>query len=309
MLNERDEGFGFRQLIHVGYMRGHMSRELAEILQWYVELGVDTAVSDVASGWYELSSLADLAERQQPPAPGPATASAVGGASLARARPVAARPATPRLAPDAAVMAAREKARQAGTLDELRQAVADFDACPLKRTAKNLCFADGQANAPLMLIGEAPGRDEDLAGRPFVGRAGQLLDKMLQAINCSRETNCYITNTVFWRPPGNRTPTPAEIQMCLPFVERQIALLRPKVVVLLGGAAAKNILGLNQGIMRLRGKWRDYTLPGEAEEEGGEAKIKLMATLHPAYLLRNPSSKRLVWQDLLKISKALEIAN
>jgi DNA polymerase len=198
--------------------------------------------------------------------------------------------------PDAAVMAARTAAGQAGTLDELRAMLADFDGCALKATAKNLCFYRGAAQARLMLIGEAPGRDEDLQGKPFVGRAGQLLDKMLAAIGLS-EADAHITNIVYWRPPGNRTPTPQEAQVCRPFLERQVELVAPDLVMLLGGAAANHILGATEGIMRVRGKWREVTL--------GERKVRAIATLHPAYLLRTPAAKRLAWRDLLAVKAAL----
>ena len=156
-------------------------------------------------------------------------------------------------------MAARSAARQAATLDELAATLADFDGCSLKATAKNLCFYRGAPKARLMLIGEAPGRDEDLEGKPFVGRAGQLLDKMLAAIGLS-EADVHITNIVYWRPPGNRTPTPQEAQVCRPFLERQVELVAPELVVLLGGAAAKHVLDVAEGIMRIRGKWRELEI-------------------------------------------------
>ena len=148
-----------------------------------------------------------------------------------------------------------------------------------------------------MLIGEAPGRDEDLQGKPFVGRAGQLLDRMLASIGLS-ESEVYITNTVYWRPPGNRTPSPEEIEACAPFLARQIELLSPKVLVLLGGAAAKTMLGLSEGIMRLRGKWLTYAC--------ATGDMPALATLHPAYLLRNPAAKRLAWRDLLTLKAAMD---
>ena len=172
-----------------------------------------------------------------------------------------------------------------------------FEGCALKRTAKSLCFKRGRDDARIMLIGEAPGRDEDLSGKPFVGRAGQLLDRMLDAIGLSEE-HVYITNTVYWRPPGNRTPTPEEVEACAPFLAKQIELLSPQVLVLLGGAAAKNILGVADGIMRLRGKWLNY--------QSGGRNIATLATLHPAFLLRNPEHKRLVWRDLLAVKERLE---
>ena len=209
-----------------------------------------------------------------------------------------------RAPPPAAVQAAlaaggssRIDLNQAGTLAALEAMLAGFEGCALKRTAKSLCFKRGRDDARIMLIGEAPGRDEDLSGKPFVGRAGQLLDRMLNAIGLAEE-HVYITNTVYWRPPGNRTPTPEEIEACAPFLARQIELLKPQVLVLLGGAAAKSILGVSEGIMRLRGKWLSY--PSAAGD------IATLATLHPAYLLRNTADKRLAWRDLLLVKKALE---
>ncbi len=191
------------------------------------------------------------------------------------------------------VMSAREVARSAASLGELRALLETFDGCALKKTASRLCLSRGSPNARLMLIGEAPGRDEDIQGEPFVGRAGQLLDRMLAAINLT-EADVYITNLVFWRPPGNRTPSPEEVQVCQPFVERQIELLNPKVLVFLGNAAAKQLTGATEGIMKLRGKWLTYS------------GIRAMATLHPAYLLRTPIAKRLAWRDLLAIRDALD---
>ena len=206
-----------------------------------------------------------------------------------------ARPQTP-LAPSAAETEARRAASAAQTLDALEAALRAFDGCALKATATNLCFYRGAAEAPLMLIGEAPGRDEDIEGKPFVGRAGQLLDKMLAAIGLT-EAHVHITNIVYWRPPGNRTPTPQEALACRPFLERQMALVKPKLIVALGGAAAKEVLGAQEGIMRLRGKWREVEVSG--------ARIPALATLHPAYLLRTPAAKQLAWQDLLAIKQKL----
>jgi DNA polymerase len=207
----------------------------------------------------------------------------------------------PRPRPAAAQVAAAGDSRidlsQANTLAALEAMVAAFEGCPLKRTAKSLCFKRGSDDARIMLIGEAPGRDEDLSGKPFVGRAGQLLDRMLDAIGLAEE-HVYITNTVYWRPPGNRTPTPEEVEACAPFLARQIELLSPQVLVLLGGAAAKTILGMAEGIMRLRGKWLNY--------RSGGRDVATLATLHPAFLLRNPEHKRLVWRDLLSMKERLE---
>ena len=175
--------------------------------------------------------------------------------------------------------------------------LAGFEGCGLKATAKNLCFYRGAERSALMIVGEAPGREEDLEGKPFVGRAGQLLDKMLAAIGLS-EADVHITNIVYWRPPGNRTPTPQEALACRPFLERQLALVGPKVVLALGGAAAKHLFDVADGIMRIRGKWRPIEMGGH--------KAQAMATLHPAYLLRTPAAKGMAWRDLLAVKAALK---
>jgi uracil-DNA glycosylase len=247
------------------------------LLDWYRAMGVDEAV-----GEEPFDSFAAIeSKRAARPAP---------EVKMAANRP--------RVAPPAASASSlRGIGPEVATLFELQELVARFDGCSLKRTAKSLCFARGSASARLMLIGEAPGRDEDLQGKPFVGRAGQLLDRMLAAIGLG-ESHVYITNTVYWRPPGNRTPTPEEIEACAPFLARQIELLSPAMLVLLGGAAAKTILGVSEGIMRLRGKWLTYSNAGRD--------LPALATLHPAYLLRNPAAKRYAWRDLLMIKAALD---
>jgi DNA polymerase len=193
-------------------------------------------------------------------------------------------------------MAAREAARGATSLEELRAILDHFDGCALKATASRLVFADGNPQARVMLVGEAPGRDEDLAGLPFVGRSGQLLDRMLAAISLDR-TSAYIANIIPWRPPGNRTPTPQEAAICLPFILRQIELANPDVLVCLGGPSAQTLLGTKDGILRTRGRWFTY--------HTGSREIRAMPTLHPAYLLRQPVQKRLAWRDFLAIRKAL----
>jgi DNA polymerase len=191
---------------------------------------------------------------------------------------------------------ARAAARSARSLDELRRLLEAFEGCPLKATAKNLCFYRGAVRAPVMIIGEAPGRDEDIEGRPFVGRAGQLLDRMLAALEWSEES-VHITNVVYWRPPGNRTPTPQETEACRPFLERQIELVAPRALLLLGGSAAKQILRTDEGILKIRGTWRAL--------EFGTLKVPVLASLHPAYLLRAPIAKRQVWHDLLSVRARL----
>ena len=189
-----------------------------------------------------------------------------------------------------AIGSAQAAAANATTLDELKAALEAFDGCALKRTATNTVFADGVAQGRIMLIGEAPGRDEDRIGKPFVGRAGQLLDKMLASIGLDRRTNAYITNVINWRPPDNRDPTPQEAASCLPFLRRHIELANPGVIILLGAVAARHVMGGSEGIMKLRGRWMEYRV--------GDHMVPLMPTLHPAYLLRQPAHKKLAWRDL-----------
>jgi uracil-DNA glycosylase family 4 len=207
------------------------------------------------------------------------------------------------VATDTAVGAARATATAAPTLAALRAAVEAFEGCALKETATNTVFADGAEGAPAMFIGEAPGADEDRIGKPFVGVSGQLLDRMLATIGLSRSLNAYITNILFWRPPGNREPSSEEIALCLPFVMRHIELVRPKVLVFLGGPSAKTLLGRAEGITRLRGKWHEFRTQGMFER--GEPPVPAMATFHPAYLLRTPGAKRDAWRDLLAIKASL----
>ncbi len=258
-------------------------KALGALLEWYRAMGVDEAVGDDPFDGFAAS----LSKSSPPPAP-----ERKGLAVPRRAVPPP-RP-TP---PQGASLSPRGIGGEAATLAELEALVAAFDGCALKRTAKSLCFARGNEQARIMLIGEAPGRDEDLQGKPFVGRAGQLLDRMLASIGLG-EDQVYITNTIYWRPPGNRTPTPEEIEACAPFLARQIELVSPQLLVLLGGAAAKAVLGVNEGIMRLRGKWLTYECAGRV--------LPALATLHPAYLLRKPAEKRYAWRDLLMIKAALE---
>jgi uracil-DNA glycosylase family 4 len=199
-------------------------------------------------------------------------------------------------APDAAIMAARQAAASAASLDALRAILERFEGCALRFTAKQLVFADGNPQARVMFVGEAPGREEDIAGLPFVGRAGQLLDRMMAAIGLDR-TAAYIANIVPWRPPGNRTPTPQETQICLPFIKRQIELADPDILVCLGGPSAAALLGMTDGIRRFRGRWRAY--------HTGRREIRAIATFHPAYLLRTPLEKRFAWRDFQAIQAAL----
>ena len=199
-------------------------------------------------------------------------------------------------APEVAIATAREAARAAPTLDALRALMENFDGCALKHTATRLVFADGNPEARIMFVGEAPGREEDIEGLPFVGRSGKLLDRMIGAIGLDRRT-AYIANVIPWRPPGNRTPTPQETQICLPFIQRHIELVNPEVLVTLGNPSTQTLLSTREGIMRTRGRWFDY--------DTGQRVIRALPTFHPAYLLRSPSYKRLAWQDLRAIAKAL----
>jgi DNA polymerase len=203
-------------------------------------------------------------------------------------------------AQDVAVADARTRAREAKSLDELKAILETYEGVPLKKTATRLVFADGNPAARVMFVGEAPGKDEDREGLPFVGRAGQLLDRMLAAVGLDR-TSVYIANIVPWRPPGNRTPTPQESQLCMPFLQRQIELVDPDVLVLLGGSAAAGLTGARDGILKLRGRWLDY--------DTGTRKIRALATLHPAYLLRTPSQKKLAWRDFRALKTALDAGN
>ena len=272
------------------------------LLDWFQAMGADAAVDEASRDWlargptppgagFAWPRLADACQPQQPENSEPRRAPVQNHTSEIT-RP---RAATPLGAGDAET-GARRIARQTGSLEALESALKDFDGCGLKATATKLCFYRGAPKADLMIIGEAPGRDEDLEGKPFVGRAGRLLDKMLAAIGLG-ESDVHITNIVYWRPPGNRTPTPQEALACRPFLERQIELVDPKILVAVGGSAAKELFGVSEGIMRLRGKWREVTV--------GERNIQAIATLHPAYLLRTPAAKQLAWQDLLQIRSKL----
>jgi len=287
------------------------------LLRWQLEMGADEAIGELALDRFAAP----------PPSPPPAlrATSPIEGAVVSPPSPsmgegrvgVSTAPAAPRQAPVFAQLkiasppraliesaaepaqSARALAAQAQTIDQLAAMIAGFDACPLKRTATNTVFADGNPAAPVMIVGEAPGADEDRIGKPFVGRAGQLLDRMLAAIGLDR-TGVQITNVIYWRPPGNRKPTAPEIASCLPFVFRHIALSRPKVLVLAGGTAASTLLDVTDGITRLRGRWFDLQVPGL------DAPLPTLAMFHPAFLLRSPERKREAWRDLLALKAKLD---
>ena len=256
-----------------------INQKLVETLRWYQELGINIAVGESPANH-------SVPVRSIPPKD-----------SLSKKAPVTAAPqiSSPSNHPP---MTPPTDLKDCKTLADLRRALETFEGCALKKTAMNLVFADGNPNAKVMLVGEAPGADEDRQGVPFVGVSGQLLDRMLATIGLDR-TSVYITNIVNWRPPGNRQPTPQEIAMCKPFVEKHIALVNPEILVLVGGVAMKTLYNTNDGIMRLRGTWQSYTSPGLP------APIKAIATYHPSFLLRSPGQKAQSWQDLLMIKKAL----
>lgn len=259
---------------------------IVELLEWYIDAGVSDTCGD-RSGL--LASAA-----QTPPV-----------VSVVQNRPsatnsAAERPAISTLAQTTvtACKNARELCEKASSLDELRTMVEAFEGCALKFNAKSTVFGAGSPQAEVMLIGEAPGADEDRLGVPFVGRSGQLLEKMLKAIGLGRE-DVYITNVLPWRPPGNRTPTDGEVAVCLPFLKRQIEFICPKIILLLGGSAANALLDNAESISRLRGRWLEYAVPGKEP-------ITVLASFHPAYLLRNSAQKAKAWSDFLRISKKLK---
>ena len=259
----------------------------ANALRWLAEMGADEIIGEAPVDRTTASAAAVVEEPMAP----------VAAAKLA---PAAATPPRPAAALTAAAAA---DVRRLHSLAGIEAALSQFDACPLKKTATRLCYADGNPKARVMLVGEAPGRDEDIEGKPFVGRSGQLLDRMLAAIGLSRnaterETSAFITNVIFWRPPGNRTPTEAETLMCLPFVLRTIELQNPDFIVCLGATPAQRLTGRTDGILKLRGKWLTANVSGR--------NIPLLPTLHPAYLLRQPNQKRLAWRDLLSLRQRLD---
>jgi DNA polymerase len=261
------------------------TRALESLLAFWTDAGAEGSFLD--------APLDRVAEGQKPP-PKPAPPQRM------PAPPASGRNAAP-VAPDAAQAAADARliAAEAQDLAQLEAAIAAFEGCGLKfEGAKRAVFARGNPEAPLMIVGEAPGGDEDAQGQPFVGRAGKLLDRMLKAAGL--EGRVFITNTVYWRPPGNRTPTPAEQMACAPFLERAISLVKPKALLLVGGASAKSVLKREEGILSLRGRWFEW------RSEDGSLELPALPTLHPAFLLRQPGAKKRAWQDLLTLVERLD---
>jgi uracil-DNA glycosylase family 4 len=272
------------------------------LLEWQIAMGADEAIGEIALDRLapppEIAPPAPLpTPLREPESPTTATKSRPPLATGQRVAP----PGALAESPAEAAQSARLLAAGAPTIEALGGLVANFDLCPLKRTATNTVFIDGNPAAPVLIIGEAPGADEDRIGRPFVGRAGQLLDRMLAAIDFDR-TTVQITNVIYWRPPGNRKPTSAEIAACLPFVMRHIALARPRVLVLAGGTAATALLPTSDGITRLRGRWCELTVPGL------DAPVPTLPMFHPAFLLRSPERKREAWRDLLALRARFDAA-
>ena len=271
------------------------------LLDWYALAGVDQAIDHAPRDRYREAAAAMAAPvavaREAAPAATPPSTPAPRMAAPQEPAPDA--PPAPLLPPGDATWSAHEIAAACTSLDQLVAAVRAFDGCALKRTATNTVIGDGNPEARLMIVGEAPGAEEDRQGLPFVGPAGRLLDRMLASIGLDRSA-VYITNMLPWRPPGNRSPTAEELAICQPFLERQIELIAPRILVLVGGIAAKALLNRREGITRLRGQWFPFSTPRM------EGTIQATATFHPAYLLRTPSAKREVWRDLLAIEDKMK---
>lgn len=296
-------GFALRK--HGADMNNAAQRaEMIAALRWQVDSGADEAILDLAIDRFAEAAKAKAAAATKKAIETPGTTPTANPQTHTAKPPGTARPVPSLAATDTVNQDARALANACDDLTALRAALEKFDGCPLKTTATNLVFGTGAASADVMLIGEAPGRDEDRQGEPFVGASGQLLESMLGFVDLDRTANVYITNILPWRPPGNRQPTAAETSACLPFLERHIALVAPRALVFLGGTAAKTLLNRNDGITRLRGKWFDYTSP--ALTAAGLGPIPAMATLHPAYLLRQPAQKRAAWLDLLSVREKLD---
>ncbi|KKB83963.1 DNA polymerase [Devosia limi DSM 17137] len=255
--------------------------EMVSVLEWYRAAGVDIAVGEEPVDRFA----------QRPPVR-PQQAAAPVKAALPGMAPERPAPPPPPVVFQADPAEARMLAASAQSLGELEATLNAYEGCGLKLRATQLVFADGNPDAEIMLIGEAPGAEEDRQGKPFVGKSGQLLDRMLAAIGLDR-TKVYIANTVPWRPPGNRTPSPEEMALCLPFLHRQVELVAPRLIVTLGGPAMQTVFSTTSGILKMRGKWSEVVV--------GNHGVQAMPTLHPAYLLRAPAAKQQAWRDLLSL--------
>jgi uracil-DNA glycosylase len=267
--------------------------QAAELLRWWIRVGVTDALDEAPHDRLAYSRAVRQDERAEK-SPERAPQSRLGMETRSRVPPhvPVTHPADP------GERSSRALAEAAPDLEALRAAMANFEGCALKRSATQLVFADGVPGSRVMFVGEAPGGDEDRIGRPFVGRAGHLLDRMLNSIGLDRQ-NVYIANVIPWRPPGNRTPTPQETQICLPFIERQIQLANPEYLVCLGGSAVRTLLAAQGGVMRARGSW--FTYPHQSARQ-----IPALAMLHPAFLLRQPAHKRFAWADMRALASVLK---
>lgn len=258
---------------------------ITELLDWYLWAGVSETCADLPCLISEKEETFTLSQANKTPAVKP---------KPLPTQPAPSRPLQPTFPASDSV---RDLCLKAQSLDDLRNLVQNFEGCNLKNTAASTVFGDGSAMAKIVIIGEAPGADEDRIGRPFVGRCGKLLDKMLASVQLERQ-ECFITNVLPWRPPGNRTPTDEEIAICLPFLKRQIELIKPDYLLLLGGIALKTVMDTTDSISRTRGKWLEYSI-------NGEKTAQVLATYHPSYLLRSCAQKSKVWSDLLRLKQKI----
>jgi uracil-DNA glycosylase family 4 len=269
-----------------------------DILNWYMEMGVDECIADESTDRYAFSE-AQMEKRKAAIANPPPASMSAPVISQKTAAPAPKVPATDEMVQDAV-----QRAQKSKTMDELEAAVSGFEGCVLKQTALNTVFCDGNPKAKVMILGDAPATAEDREGKPFAGLAGQLLDKMLFASGLSKEmgdrSDVFLSNILYWRPPGNRAPTPSEIALCLPFVERQIELVDPSMIILFGETAAKAILGRHESLSKLQGRWFEHSTPGLSHP------VAATVVYHPDYLLKSPVQKRKAWRDLLAISERLK---
>ncbi|MBT6033354.1 MAG: uracil-DNA glycosylase [Kordiimonadaceae bacterium] len=257
----------------------------ANMLKWYIECGVDECISENETNWFDEASEIQVIQK-------------VSTTSSSEKKPIS-RPVSkaPLVSNKEIISNAEKLVAQCTSLEALNEAILSFEDCSLKNTASNTVYCDGNPQSDIMVIGEAPGVDEDRDGKPFIGECGQLLNKMFAAINMTRENDFYITNLVPWRPPGNRKPTSAECDICLPFLKRHIELFNPKMIILVGGTSANALLDNNIGITKLRGKWQEYEMDGK--------QIPIVSILHPEYLIRQPNCKKQTWHDLLSIKERI----
>lgn len=265
-------------------------------LEFLTDAGVSDFLSDTPRKFYAASTVEQVLQ----PQPEPVAAVNISAPQIQKPKLVISQPEVPAASLNSSVQAARDLADSAKTLADLREAVESFEGCSLKKMANKTVFADGNPESRIMLIGEAPGADEDIQGIPFCGQSGQLLDKVLKSAGLDRQTGFYVTNTLFWRPPGNRKPTPEELAMCEPFLEKHIALVNPKILLLVGATAVQGVLKNNESMGKLRGKIFHYN------NRYMQNNVPVMVTYHPSFLMRAPINKRLAWDDMLQFREFLD---